>query len=558
MESQRYLVIGRRFLPLIVLVAMVSGGSSAVFSRWQATVYRATVTLLINPAAPSAAIPFLSQSTTTDPRAETQQLADNYDVYLKTATFDAKVVHELGLALAPSALGSALSSALIGDTNFYTISATAGTGREAALIANGVATLFIKQSLALRQTLEGRAADLNLQITATKNELASVRRLDQSLIARPVLAPQDQQTLASIEARMNYLTDIYTTLLTEAATGTRQLLPTATVVEAASVPAQPIGPQLHRAVLVGSAAGLAIGVVLALLLDFLTASLVTAGDIERVTGMAPLAVIGAAGTQVRPTRSGTHTTLPKPAGSAARPVFAFARGRTGRSRQGLLVTLENPRDPVTEAFRALRTTLLFSNAGPAPRSVVVTSMLPGEGKTLVAANLAIVLAQSGLRVILVDADLRQPTLHTIFGLAASTGLSDLLLGSTMFSAVLQQTAVPGLRLLPCGPVPSNPAELLSFPTAATLVQDLAAACDLLIFDTPPMGLLTDAVVLSARAEGTLVVVRAGSTSPQLLARGLGSLQAVGARPLGTVLNMADMPSQGTRGHLSHMHLVGAR
>jgi capsular exopolysaccharide synthesis family protein len=555
-ESQRYLLIVRRFLPLIVLITIAAGGSSAVFSLYQTTIYRATATLLINPSTPSAAIPFLSQSATTDPRAETQQLADTYSVYLKTTTFDASIVHALGLALSPSMLGSVLSSSLVGDTNFYTISATASTAREAALIANAVATRFITQSLTPRHTPVGQAADLTLQLTATKNELDGVRRLDQLLASKPALTGEDQQTLASLEARINYLTDIYTTLAAEAATGATQRLPPATVAEAASVPAQPLAPRRRSAVLIGSAAGLAIGIFLAFLLDYLTAALLTSADVERATGITPLAVIGATGAQPRHNIFGRRATRPEPALSGS--PFPFLPGRLVRPRYGPLFALSSPGDPVTEAFRTLRTKLLFSNPGPSPRTLVVTSMLPAEGKTLVASNLAILFAQAGMRVILVDADLRRPALHTIFHLAACPGVSDLLLGSATLDAALQQTTVPNLRLLPCGSRAANPSELLSFPTLAPLVQELAASADLVIFDTPAMGGLTDALVVSARVEGTLMVIRAGTTSPQLLARGIESLRAVGARPLGTVLTMVAPSSLEAHGYFSHHHPVSAR
>jgi non-specific protein-tyrosine kinase len=558
-ELQRYLSIVRRYFPLMVVLTVLGGGSSAVFSLRQAKVYRATATLLINPAVPNAAIPFLSQSITNDPRTETLQLADTYDVYLKTGMFDAEVVRDLGLPLAPSVLGGALSSALIDNTNFYSISATANSGVEAALIATGVANIFIKQNRILQRTLESQAtdgaqaADLRLRTTSIKKELDSVWRLDQSLTSKANLAAADQQTLASVEARISYLTDTYTTLLAQVSSGNRPLLNTATLVQAAGVPNLPIAPQTRKNVLIGTIAGLVIGVLLAFLLDFINEAVLTPEDAERATGMMPLAVIGVNGAWMRRGILGMGGRRRKPADPPDPPPLLPAHGNARGSRSSRLFALESPHDPVTEAFRTLRTNLAFSSIGQPVRTLVVTSMMPGEGKTTVAANLAVVLAQSGRRVILVDTDLRRPTLHTVFNVAKNPGFTDILLGYATASAALQHTAVPNLRVLPCGPRPSNPAELLSFPALVPLIEELEAQADLVIFDTPPMGVLTDAVLLSTRMEGTVVVIRSGVTRPGALIKGIESLKTVGARPIGTVLNMVNASEFGKYGNYYYQY-----
>jgi capsular exopolysaccharide synthesis family protein len=203
-----------------------------------------------------------------------------------------------------------------------------------------------------------------------------------------------------------------------------------------------------------------------------------------------------------------------------------------------------PKSPISEAFRALRTNLEFRSLDKPLKSLVVTSSLPEEGKSTVAANLAIAMAQAGKRVILVDTDLRRPSLAKLFSLDAARGFTTVLLNredrGRALDEVLQPTMVPQLRVLTSGPLPPNPAELLASESMIALLRDLEARADLVIFDSPPLGPLTDAVVLSARVSGTLLVVRASSTRRTLVTNSINMVRKVNGTVLGTVLNMVHL------------------
>jgi non-specific protein-tyrosine kinase len=218
-----------------------------------------------------------------------------------------------------------------------------------------------------------------------------------------------------------------------------------------------------------------------------------------------------------------------------------------------LVTLLDPRAPAAEAYRTLRTNIQFSSIEKPVRTLLLTSARPGEDKSVAAANLAVTFAQMGSRVILVDADLRRPALHTMFGLANETGLTSALLsaGSAVPSngkaknsfpfadeIPLAQTHVPNLRLLSSGPLPPNPAEILGSSLMRDLIDYLRNEADYVLFDAPPVLAVTDAAVLAAKLDGTILVLKAGKTSRDAAREAKEQLEKVHANLLGTILNNA--------------------
>ncbi len=210
-----------------------------------------------------------------------------------------------------------------------------------------------------------------------------------------------------------------------------------------------------------------------------------------------------------------------------------------------LIASTDPRHPVAESFRLLRSSLMQAGGGKLPRSLAVTSAMPGEGKSLTAINLALAHATAGRKVLLVDADLRKPRLHTSFSLKRTPGLSDLLSGSTAladFSQCVQSTQFDGLDLLPAGASPRQPAELLDSTNFRELSRLLCSAYDLVLFDTPPSVQLVDAILIARQTDGALVVVRMMST-PRGAARFLAeNLRASGANVIGITANNADVSS----------------
>jgi capsular exopolysaccharide synthesis family protein len=202
-----------------------------------------------------------------------------------------------------------------------------------------------------------------------------------------------------------------------------------------------------------------------------------------------------------------------------------------------LITLSNPRSPVSEAFRTLRTNLEFTSLDKPIRSMVVTSASPEEGKSTTLANLAVTVAQAGKKVILVDCDLRRPSLHQIFGARSTLGFTDMMRDDTLMSKPpLQETPVANLSLLSSGTIPPNPSELLASRRMSEVIAALLQQADMVLFDAPPVIAVTDAAVLASKVDAVLLVVSAGRTKREHAKKAKALLDKVNARLIGTILN----------------------
>jgi capsular exopolysaccharide synthesis family protein len=206
---------------------------------------------------------------------------------------------------------------------------------------------------------------------------------------------------------------------------------------------------------------------------------------------------------------------------------------------GALVAALAPNSPAAEAYRTLRTNVQFASIDAPLRSILVTAVGTQEDKSAVAANLAISLAQGGSRVVLVDADLRRPRQHVLFGLANDEGLTSAVLPSANQDALpLRESGVDNLQVLTAGTQPANPADLLGSQRMAELLERLKASADILVLDSPPALAVTDAAVLARRVDGVLLVVRSGKTKRDQAAKARRLLERVNARILGAVLTDA--------------------
>jgi len=203
---------------------------------------------------------------------------------------------------------------------------------------------------------------------------------------------------------------------------------------------------------------------------------------------------------------------------------------------GQLITVSEPRSPISEAYRTLRTNLDFAGLDRTLQTLVVTSAGVGEGKSTTLANLAVVTAQAGQMVILVDADLRRPSLHGIFGLANDFGLTTMMMDeAALASPPLQETGIEGLTLLASGPLPPNPAELMGSRRMGEVIAALSQRAAHVFFDTPPVVAVTDAAVLATKVDGVLLVISAGTTRREYARSAVQRLQQINARLVGTVL-----------------------
>lgn len=206
-----------------------------------------------------------------------------------------------------------------------------------------------------------------------------------------------------------------------------------------------------------------------------------------------------------------------------------------------LVTITDPRSPVSEAFRTLRTNLSFYSLEKPIRTLVVSSPASAEGKSSAVANLAVTMAQSGRRTILIDCDLRRPMQHELFGLPSAPGLTNYMLGEVA-APPLQQTSVENLRLIASGPTPPNPADLLGAAKVDDLIASLLKEADIILFDAPPVVAVTDAAILGAKVDGVLLVIEAGKTRRDLSERAKELLEQAKVRVVGVALTNAPKES----------------
>lgn len=219
--------------------------------------------------------------------------------------------------------------------------------------------------------------------------------------------------------------------------------------------------------------------------------------------------------------------------------------KTNKNFTGKLIAFREPKAPASEAYRALRTNIDFSGFDKVIKTLLVTSATPDEGKSVVTGNLGITMAVDGKKVLIIDADLRNPSQHKCFGLSNNVGLTSLLVNDSLcLEEAICTTNIHNLFILPGGPIPPNPAELLNSKKMRELIQDLACAFDIILVDSPPVMAVTDASILASYLDGTILVIGTGQVSKELAHAAKEQLNKVKANILGAVLNKAPLSSGG--------------
>ncbi len=317
------------------------------------------------------------------------------------------------------------------------------------------------------------------------------------------------------------------------------------IVDLAKVPYGAIPSGGTRKVALGVIVALLLGIGLAVVVDGMNTSIRRRTDIERMLQVPGLAVIPRLVRNTAVDR-GLQRALPKKTGNgASRP----PRKKTIEE----LVTVTDMRSASAEAYRTLRTNLIFSQAVQTLRTVLVTSASPGEGKTTTAANLAVSFAQHGMRVLLIDCDLRRGRLHKIFQIPREPGMTELVIGQEEAEGVIRQTDITGLYVIASGNLPPNPSELLGGERMRKTLASLSEAFDLIVIDTPPLLAASDGAILATLSDGVVLVLRAGSTEGEAAQQAIQQLAGVGARVVGAVLNDPDakVPTYGGYYHYEY-------
>ncbi len=500
LDVRRYLMALRRRWPLVAITTGVLLAVAVVFSLVQDKVYEAQARVIVQPRVSDTV--FQQQS---GPSVDPELALQTEIQVVKSPPVQAAVRRRLGPV--PD-----VGASRVGETLMMSVSARSSSPTRAATVANAYARTYIsmRQEQAVEDLLatatqiqekvaeaQGKIDELEAQrARATASEVPGLNARLQGLISQQVLF---QQRLDEVQVQA------------AVRSGGVQLA------AAAIPPTDPVEPNPVRNGLLAVVIGLMLGVGLAAVLEFLDESVVTEEDLETASGGLPaLGVIPAVGDW-----------------------------RKGGPHPRSLVTTSSSA-PVAEAYRSLRTSVQLLGVERPLRVLQVTSANSGEGKTTTVASLAVMLANLNQRVVVVDGDMRRPRLHDLFGTPNTTGLADVLAGHASVDDVL--LPVPGVEhlwILPAGPPPANPSELLARPTIGQVLFDLQARFTTVLIDSAPVLPVTDSTLLAAYVDGTLLVVGAESTTARQVRAAIERLRTVDAPLVGTVLNGA---RQGTGGY----------
>lgn len=559
MEVYRTLSIVRKHLWIIILTGVIAVIGAFAVDRYahRHIVYVSTATLALNPNLanrgfiPSGTVAINGSPSTAD---SLSFLVNTYNIALTNVNFAQQVIRDHALPMTAQELSANTTTALEGGTYYYDISVAASDPKLAQQAATSVAQEFlaVDQRAAQAQQAANTSSpstsaignvptNLIVRLTSISTGYWNrrIQQIEQQLLgvmSNARLTPDQQY--AQIVSLEGSLSDAQANLAR-----VNQNLPQTTSATAAAYlfnVAAPISisrlPVTGSVLLLAAIGGLILGLALAFVREYFDATLHSAEEISELFSLPVLSTI----TRFRARRDDVE-------GAAEMEGVPVPSGE--------VVSVHQPFDTGSEAFRNLRTSLLFADAVRQLRVIVVTSPEAREGKSVIAANLATVMAQAGSSVILVDSDMRRPTQYRLLGVHNTHGLSDLYLNkagnvASILEEHLQTTAVPTLRVLAAGQMVPNPAELLASDRTHHIIEALRQSADTVIIDTPAMGFLSDALMLAAQADGTIFVVRANASRRDVVKRALTKLSGVNARLLGIVINM------GHETHTKYDHYYG--
>ena len=500
-ELRYYAILLWRWLWLLVLCGLCAGGIAYGVSNSMAPVYAAATTLQINSARIGGASDYTALLTS-------NMVAKTYAELLRKRPVLDGVIADLALPITPDDLGDRITISVVRDTQLLQLTVEDLDPQRAADLANKIVSVFSEQNQAqqasryqdAKQSLEQEMAQLQLNIDTTQ---ASLDRLKADTAG--TLAEQSRLQEQLAQYRTTYATLFKS--LSDVRLAEVQTTDTVAVVESARAEPIPIRPRTTTNTLLAVVVGILLAAGLAFLMEYLNDTVGSSEDISTLLNLPTLAQIG---------RIDTHK---------------------GSTR--LVMAGDGELSPSAEAYIGLRVNLEFTSVGQPDRTILVTSASPSEGKSITAANLAVAIAQSGKRVILVDTDLRRPSTHKIFAVPNVRGVTTALFrvgGSNLVDHMLLRKDIANLYLMPSGPLPPNPADLLGSQRMATLIEDLKSHADVVIFDSSPLLAVVDAALLARACDATLLVALAGKTRSHGLKHAADQLAQSGGRIAGVVIN----------------------
>jgi non-specific protein-tyrosine kinase len=494
-DLQRYLALLWHWAWLLVLAAALAGGVAFLVSKQMSPVYQASTTVLINEAPATRSNDYSSVLTS-------ERLTQTYSQLLTKQPALQGVIERLALDITVDDLAQQINVQPVRDTQLIEVRVEDTDKTRAVLIANALVAEFDEQNQALqtsryasiKQSLETQLAEVDLQIQQTSQAMVA--------LGQDLSAQAERERLDAIQAQYRqtyaYLLQSYESVRLAEAQSTSNVVQ----VEPATALEAPVRPRVMTNTVLAVVVGLMLAVGVVFLIEALDDTIRGPEEIARQLGLPVLGVIG-------------H--MP-------------AQG------EGLM-TVTQPRSPISEAFRALRTNIQFASVDTPVRKLLVTSPSPSDGKSTVVANLGAVLAQNGQRVVLIDADLRRPRLHKVMRLPNRRGVSELFVQPQLIlDGAAQKTETPNLFTVTSGSLPPNPSELLGSSKMVEILKTAEQDANMIILDTPPVLAVTDAVVLAPRVDGVLLVVKPGATKMAAARQSANQLRQVGAKLLGVVLN----------------------
>ena len=493
---------------LIVLAGALAGAAAYIVSIRTTPIYETSTRLLVSD-------PPIMRSLDTSAMITGQTMTSTYAEMLVDRPVLQGVIDKLKLPMPSDQLKPYITVEIVKNTQLLLVTVQHPNPQLAADIANTIAQVFTD-----------RIRDLQAQryAAAEKGLAQQVTEMEQQVNATTaaIVKETDAAQKLQLESRLTEYRQLYANLVTnyeQARLAEAQTSTNIFVSEPASVPHTPVSPKTTRDTLLAVVAAMLLVVGMVFAMDTLDDTIKNPDEIRARFNLPVLGMIA------------THTVQP-----------------------GKPVCQAEPRSPVAESFRSLRTNLAYAAVDRPLRRILVTSPTAQDGKTTISANLAVIIAQGEKRVALVDADLRRPQIHRQFGLPNQIGLSDLFVRpSNELDGVLQTCDVPRLAVVTSGRLPPNPAELLTSQKMDQIFERLGQDHDLIVIDTPPLLSVTDATALSAKTDGVMLVVKPGVTKLGALEQSLQQLRAVGARVLGVVFNQVNPRSRKYGYYYSHYY-----